>query len=440
VTGTVETGRTLEHVFPNGKVFDGGPEWLRQIREGASQRFATVGYPTTRMEEWKYTNVAPVARTQFRPGEYRLDDSIIATIEKLKAGVDAISLVFVNGKHCRQFSNLESLPGSLKVHSFSEALERDGDRIQRHLTRSFDDMPAFVAFNTASFEDGAFIEVPAGLVLDRPVHLIFISASGGAPSICHPRNLILVGDLAQASLIETYTGSEGDVYFTNAVTDIVAGEGSVVHHSKLQKESSRAFHIASLRFDQSRQSNLTCYSFSFGGALVRNDIGSTLDEGAESVLNGLYVVSGKQHVDHHTVIDHARPHAASRELYKGVLDGHAGAVFNGKVIVRKDAQKTDAKQTNRNLLLSEEASIDTKPELQIYADDVRCTHGATIGQLEESALFYLRSRGIGEREARQILIHAFAHEIIGQIKPDDFRHELERELDVKLRGIRGDES
>jgi Fe-S cluster assembly protein SufD len=440
VTGTVETGRSLEHVLANGKVFDNGPAWLRQLREQASQRFAAVGYPTTRTEEWKYTNVASIVKTQFRTGEYRLDDSLIPAIEKLKAGVEAISLVFVNGKHCRQFSTHETLPGGLIVRGLAEALESDGDRIRRHLARESDEMPAFVAFNTASFEDGAFVEVPAGLVLDRPVHLIFISASTGIPSICHPRNLIIVGDLAQASIIETYAGSEGDVYFTNSVTDLIAGAGSVVHHSKLQKESSRAFHIASLRFNQSRQSSLTCHSFSFGGALSRNDIGSVLEEGAEGVLNGLYVVSGKQHVDHHTVIDHARPHAASRELYKGVLDGHAGAVFNGKVIVRKDAQKTDAKQTNRNLLLSEEASINTKPELQIYADDVRCTHGATIGQLEENSLFYLRSRGIGEREARHILIHAFAHEIIGQIKPDDFREQLERELDTKLRDIRGEVS
>lgn len=433
MTGTIETGQTLGRVFQNGKVLDNGPAWLRQVREQASQRFAAVGYPTTRLEEWKYTNVAPVARTQFLPGEYQISASTTAIIEALTASVHAIPLVFVNGKYCREFSNAEPLPDGLRVNSFSEVLRRDGEHLRRYLTCDLDNTPAFVAFNTASFEDGAFVEVASGAVLHKAVHLIFISASNGIPSISHPRNLILVGSSAQASVIETYAGVEGDVYFTNTVTDLIAGEGSIVKHSKLQKESEEAFHIASLRFDQSRQSNLSSYSFSFGAALARNDISSILSEGAEGILNGLYLASGRQHVDHHTVIDHARAHAASREVYKGVLDGHASAVFNGKVIVRKNAQKTDAKQTNRNLLLSEEASINTKPELQIYADDVRCTHGATIGQLETNALFYLRSRGIPENEARQMLIHAFAHEIIGQVKPDDLRRLLEGELDAKLK-------
>lgn len=438
--GTIETGQTLGRVFPNGKVLDNGPAWLRQIRDQASRRFTAVGYPTPRMEEWKYTNVAPVVKTEFRPSEYQTGASIAAIIAPLIASVHAIPLVFVNGKYCREFSDIGSLPDGLKVKNFSEALQADGDHLQQYLTCGLENAPAFVAFNTASFEDGAFVEVAAGAVLHRPVHLIFISASNGTPSISHPRNLILVGSLAQASIVETYAGVEGDLYFTNAVTDVIAGEGAVINHSKLQKESEKAFHIASLRFEQSRQSNLTSYSFSFGAALARNDITSTLDEGAEGILNGLYLANGKQHVDHHTVIDHARAHAASREIYKGVLAGHASAVFNGKVIVRKDAQKTDAKQTNRNLLLSEEASINTKPELQIYADDVRCTHGATIGQLETNALFYLRSRGIPENEARQMLIRAFAQEIIGQIKPEDFRRLLEGELDAKLKGAAGEMS
>jgi Fe-S cluster assembly protein SufD len=438
VTGTIETGQAPRGVFPNGKVLDSGPAWLRQIREQASQRFTALGYPTTRMEEWKYTNVAPIARAHFRPAEYQLNASTTAIVETLTASVHAIPVVFINGKYCREFSNIGSLPDGLKIKNFSEALQADGDHLQQYLTCGLESAPAFVAFNTASFEDGAFVEVAAGAVLHRPVHLIFISASNGTPSISHPRNLILVGSSAQVLIIETYAGVEGDVYFTNTVTDLIAGEGAVINHSKLQKESEKAFHIASLRFEQSRQSNLSSYSFSFGAALARNDISSTLDERTEGVLNGLYLANGKQHVDHHTVIDHARAHAASREIYKGVLDGHASAVFNGKVIVRKDAQKTDAKQTNRNLLLSEEASINTKPELQIYADDVRCTHGATIGQLETNALFYLRSRGIPENEARQMLIRAFAQEIIGQIKPEDFRRLLEGELDAKLKGATGE--
>jgi Fe-S cluster assembly protein SufD len=433
MTSAVETGRTLDHILPNGKSSADGPAWLREIREQARQRFATLGYPTTRLEEWKYTNTAPIARTQFRAGEYKLTDAVVSLIENLTSAVNASSAVFINGKYCAEFSNSEDLPDGMKVNSLSETLQNGSGPLQRHFARDLDKAPAFAAFNTSSFEDGAFVEVPNGLILDRPVHLIFISASNGAPSVSHPRNLLIIGDLAQVSIIETYAGLEGDVYFTNTVTGIVAGESSAVHHYKVQRESDRAFHIATLEFDQARHSSVTCHSFSFGGALVRNDINMRLATGAEGILNGLYLANDKQHVDNHTLIDHAEPHAASRELYKGILDGHAGAVFNGKVIVRKDAQKTDAKQTNRNLLLSEEAVINTKPELQIYADDVRCTHGATIGQLEENALFYLRSRGIGETEARQILIQAFAEEIIEQVKPDDLREVLENQLIAKLK-------
>ena len=433
MTSAVETGRTLDHLFSNGKNLADSPAWLRQLREQARQRFAATGYPTTRLEEWKYTNVAPLTRTQFRPGEYKLSDATVALIENLTGAVNAIPLVFINGKYCREFSSSEDLPAGMKVNSLTEALQNGSNQLQRYLAQDLEQAPAFTAFNTASFEDGAFVEIPPGLVLEQPVHLVFVSASDGSPSVSHPRNLLVVGDLAQVSIVETYAGVEGDVYFTNTVTRIIAGESSAIHHYKIQRESSRGFHIATLEVDQSRQSSVTCHSFSFGGALVRNDVNLRLATGAEGILNGLYLAGGEQHVDNHTLIDHAEPHAASRELYKGILDGHAGAVFNGKVIVRKDAQKTDAKQTNRNLLLSEEAVINTKPELQIYADDVRCTHGATIGQLEENALFYLRSRGIGEVEARQLLIQAFAQEIISQTKPDDLREDLERQLSAKLK-------
>lgn len=440
MTSAIETGRTAGRTLPDGKVLLNGPAWLLGIREQARERFAGFGYPTTRLEEWKYTNVAPIAKTQFRAGEYRLDNAISGIIENLILGVDAVPVVFVNGKYCRKFSNHHSLPKGIKVASLWEAFEDQGNEIERYLAREPDGATPFVALNTASFEDGAFIQVPDGLVLQKPIHLIFVSASDGAPSVSHPRNLILIGELTEASFIETYAGIEGDVYFTNAVTEVIAGENSTLRYFKVQKESNSAFHIATLRFDQSRKSSVLCESFSFGGALVRNDLNLRLAEGAEGALNGLYLVTGKQHVDNHTAIDHAEPHAASRELYKGILDGRSSAVFNGKVIVRKDAQKTDAKQTNRNLLLSEEAVINTKPELQIYADDVRCTHGATIGQLEENALFYLRSRGIGEKQARQILIHAFAQEIVARVQSNDLRSELEQELDRRLSTAGGEVS
>jgi Fe-S cluster assembly protein SufD len=432
MTGAVETAGTLAQ--PN--VLAAGPVWLREIREQARDRFNALGYPNTRNEEWKYTNVAPIAQMRFQAGEYRIDGEIADLAERLTLGVEAITLVFINGRYSSELSNRhESYQGKIRASGLQEALQNGNHRIQQYLERDRTGSAPFVALNTASIEDGAFVELADGLVLDRPIHLIFLSAVNGAPSACHPRNLILAGAQSQVSIVETYAGLEGEVYFTNSVTDIVVGENSVIKHHKFQKESSRGFHIATLRFEQERNSNVSCYSFSFGGALVRNDINVTLAEGAEGTLDGLYLASGKQHVDNHTTIDHAKPHAASRELYKGILDGRSSAVFNGKVIVRKDAQKTDAKQTNRNLLLSGDAVINTKPELQIYADDVRCTHGATIGQLDENALFYLRSRGIGQNEARQILVHAFAHEIIGRVKLDGLRGELEKELDARLRSI-----
>ena len=433
MTSAVETGRTQDHVVQNGKPVAASPAWLRQMREQARQRFSDLGYPTTRLEEWKYTNVSPIAKAQLRPGEYKLTDSVVSLIENISASVDAIPLVFINGKLCPEFSNSSKLPDGMTVTSLSHALESDGTRIQRLLARNAAETPAFTALNTAGFEDGAFVELPQRLIFEKPVHLIFVSSSYGTPSVSHPRNLLIFGELSQGSIIQTYAGVEGDIYFTNSVTEILSGANSAIHYYKVQRESSSAFHIARLEFDQARQSSVTHHSFSFGGALVRNDVNLRLATGAEGILNGLYLASGKQHVDNHTLIDHAEPHASSRELYKGILDGHAGAVFNGKVIVRKDAQKTDAKQTNRNLLLSEEAVINTKPELQIYADDVRCTHGATIGQLEENALFYLRSRGIGEAAARRLLIQAFAQEIVNQVIPADLRDELERQLSGKLK-------
>jgi len=412
------------------------PVWLRKVREDARRRFATQGYPTTRNEEWKYTNVAPIAKTSFQPGEYNLDGSIIALAARLTASIEAAPVVFINGQYCAELSDSEGLPHGVKAGSLWEAIQQGDADVTKHFGRSAGStQSAFADLNAAGFHDGAFVSVPAGTVLEKPIHLVFLSTAEGAPSVSHPRNLIVIGARSQASLIETYSGSEDDLYFTNAVTEIVAQEDAVLHRHKVQREGIRAFHVANLLVQQARNSTLVCHSLSFGGALVRNDVNVVLSEGAEGTLNGLYVAGGKQHVDNHTTINHAKPHAASHELYKGILNGQSSAVFNGKVIVEKDAQKTDAKQTNRNLLLSGDAVINTKPELQIYADDVRCTHGATIGQLEENALFYLRSRGIGQEEARRILVHAFAREIIDRIKLKDLCAVLEEELDKRLRTV-----
>jgi Fe-S cluster assembly protein SufD len=281
----------------------------------------------------------------------------------------------------------------------------------------------FVALNTAFLGQVTAFQVPRGVVVEQPIEITCEVPDDAEPVAVHPRTLILVGANAQCTIVETFEGQGR--YLTNAVTEILVGEGAVVDHYKIQQESVSAFHFATMQAQVGRSANFSSHSISLGGALARNDAGVVLSEGAEATLNGLYIVNGTQHIDNHTVIDHAKPHGTSHELYKGILDGKAGAVFNGRIIVRKDAQKTDSKQTNKNLVLSDEAVINTKPELQILADDVRCTHGATIGQLDAESLFYLRSRGIGKEAARSLLTYAFAQDIVDRIKVQSLKDSLE---------------
>jgi Fe-S cluster assembly protein SufD len=358
---------------------------IQRLREAGFQRFAELGFPTTHDEEWRFTNVAPIARAAFRVG---------------RAG----RLVKAPGR----LGNLEDALGKLK-HA-------------PHFENN-----AFVALNTAFLDDVTVIEVPRGALLDEPIEITYEAPDRVA---LNPRTLIVVGPAAQCRIVETYRGQGR--YFTNAVTEIVAGEGAVVDHYKVQRESAEAFHVGAHFVAVGRSANFTSHSIALGGALVRNDVVVTLSEGSDATLNGLYIVNGTQHVDNHTAIDHARPHGTSRELYKGILDGKASAVFNGRILVRKDAQKTDSKQTNKNLVLSDEAVIDTKPELQIFADDVRCTHGATIGQLDSEAMFYMQSRGIGKADARSMLTYAFAQDIVDRIRIESLKSTLERILFEKF--------
>jgi len=356
--------------------------WLQQLREAAFQRFAELGFPTTHEEDWRFTNVAPIARATF-------------------------------------------VPRALDLPAWT-------DDAQQHLGKYAPPTP-FVLLNTAFLSNGAFVRVPRGAVLEEPIHLVYNASGDGqddALPYFHPRSVILVGAGAQCTIVETYAGTGR--YFTNAVTEIVAAEGAVVDHYKVQREDTGAFHIATMQAHLGRSANFTSHSISLGGLLVRNDVNATLSEGTDATLNGLYVVNGTQHIDNHLSVDHAKPHGTSHELYKGILDGKAAAVFNGKILVRKDAQKTDAKQTNKNLVLSDEAVIDTKPELQIFADDVRCTHGATIGQLDAESMFYLQSRGIGRQQARSLLTYAFAQDIVDRIKVQSLRDLLERILFEKF--------
>ena len=413
----------------------GGASWLEPIRKAAIDRFGELGFPTTRLEAWKFTNVAAIANTRFEPARYELNAAIEKKLKALPfADLGCSRLVFLNGTYSPELSSLAGLPKGVKAQSLAQALADGVSGLEPHLARYANGQDhAFIALNTALIEDGAFVEIPKGLVLEQPIYLLFVTTDGDRPTVSHPRNLILIGRESQITLIEGHVGLADGVYFTNAVTEVVAGENATVNYCRLQQESERAYHVATLQVQQERSSNVTTHSISFGAALARQDVNTVLaGEGAECLLNGLYVVNGRQHIDNYTTIDHAKPHANSREVYKGVLDGKSAGVFHGRIIVRKDAQKTDAKQSNRNLLLSDEATINTKPQLEIYADDVKCTHGATIGQIDQEAIFYLRSRGIGREEARSMLTYAFANEIINQIKYEPMRSRLTAALFARL--------
>ncbi len=359
--------------------------WMQELREAAFQRFAEFGFPTTHDEEWRFTNVAPIARAQFTHA--------------------TLAPVLVDAPDDAESGLAEQYLG--KLASFREH--------------------AFIALNTAFLKDLVVIHVPRGAVIEKPIRIDYTATYGAHAA---PRALIVVGADAHCTIVESYSGRGR--YFTNAVTEIVAGAGAVVDHYKIQREDASAFHVATLAAQLGRSTNFSTHSISLGGALVRNDVNVVLSEGTEATVNGLYIVNGTQHVDNHTSIDHAKPHGTSHELYKGILDDKSSAVFNGRIIVRKDAQKTDSKQTNKNLVLSDDAVIDTKPELQILADDVRCTNGATIGQLDAESLFYLQSRGIGKQQARSLLTYAFAQDIIDRIQVPDLRAQLEKFLFEKF--------
>jgi Fe-S cluster assembly protein SufD len=417
------------------------PAWVPGLRRSAIESFAELGFPTTHDEDWKYTNVAPLAALPLARAHAKLTAEIREKIERLPlANFDCSRLTFFNGRYVPELSKLREVPQGLKAGSLASALKNHGPLLERHLGRYAEaGIHSFVALNTAFFEDGAFIELPKGAVLQKPLHILQVSDGGGRTTVSHPRNLILAGDTSQATIIETFFSLTEDATFTNAVVEIVAGEGSLVDYYKVQQESDEAFHYARIQVQQARSSSVTTHSIQFGGALTREEVQTVLaGEGAESLLHGLYVLTGRQHVDNHTTIDHAKAHCSSREVYKGVLDGKSQGVFNGKIIVRPDAQKTDSKQSNKNLLLSEDAIINTKPQLEIFADDVKCTHGATVGQINAEAVFYLRSRGIGADEAKSLLTYAFANDVMERIKFQPLRERLADRLFARLARRIGD--
>ena len=390
---------------------------LDQMRQGAAEQFRELGWPTSRQEQWKYTSLAPVQRVGWEsaPEGIEADPG-----DRSFAGEAAAELVFVNGRLDRRLSKFADTPG-LRIRVLSEAIE--GGLILPPINGSWSAAHPLDALNLANFTGGALIEVTARSVIEGFVHLLFLSEGDGIWS--HPRNRIVVGAGAEIAVLETYAGRGR--YFTNAVTEVVAAEGAVVEHTRIECESNEAFHISLLQIEQERSSNVVQRSFLFGGALVRNEISASLaGDGASLVLDGLFLGDGPRHIDNHTVIDHRSAHCDSSELYKGILDGTSRGIFDGRIIVRPDAFKTNSRQTNRNLILSESAIVDSKPMLEILNDDVKCSHGSTIGQIDEEAVFYLRSRGIDEKEARSLVVYAFASEIVDRVKSDVVRESLRK--------------
>jgi len=409
-----------------------GPGRLGTMRREAISSFAAQGFPTRRMEDWRATNVAPIANTDFQLSS-QADNVVAADLESFSYA-EGIELTLVNGRLVPELSRLDAIPEGVTICSLAAAMERSPELVDRWLGRLADPgKNPFVALNTAFFEDGVVIHVPRGTIVESPVNVLFVGRPQDEPVASFPRLLVIAEEASQLRLVEQYVTVGDGAYLSCAVTEIVAGEAAVIDHYKLERESRAAMHMATLQILQERASNFSSHSISWGGGLVRNDVNSVLaGEGCEGILNGLYLVEGTQHVDNHMRVEHKAAHCDSHELYKGILEGHARAVFNGRIYVHPGAQKTDAKQTNRNLLLSPNALCYSNPQLEIFADDVKCTHGSTVGQLDETAMFYLRSRGIGEKAAQSLLTYAFAADVVERIRLPEVRRDLEEFLFRRL--------
>jgi Fe-S cluster assembly protein SufD len=415
-----------------------GPEWLEPVRRTAMERFARTGFPAARDEEWRFTPIGPIVQGSWRPAGSAGVLSSADLAPFIFGHADWTTLVFVNGTYSEGLSATGSPPAGMRVGSLGAALRADDASLRAHLTRHapIEGSP-FTALNTAFLSDGALVQVGAGVELAAPVHLLFVTTAEAAGSVAHPRNLIVVERGARVSIVESYvTLAPGQGYWTNPVTEVAVAAGAWVEHTRIQRESEQAYHVGLTHVDQQRDSHYRSFSLAMGGALARHNLHVRLnDENVETLMYGLYVTRGDQVVDNHTAIYHDQPNCRSWEVYKGILDGRSRAVFNGKVFVTPEAQKTDAKQTNRNLLLSEGSRVDTKPQLEIFADDVKCTHGATVGRLDEVARFYARSRGIPAAAAERLLIYAFAAEVVEEVTLAPVREELDRLVLERLGGL-----
>lgn len=410
---------------------DGEPGWLRALRKSGLARFQALGLPTPKLEAWKYTNLRPLEKAGFAPGAAADQTVSIDWVPTLvKDRPPKHRLVFVNGRLRPDYSGLGDLPAGVTLQPLATALAHDPGLIEGHLGRiaraeeqAMDQ--AMLALNSAFMEDGFVLKVGAGVALREPIEAVFIGGLGDRPLAYHPRNLILLDDNSQATLIECHVGLGQGSYLSNGATEVRVGQGAILRHVKVQAEAESGFHLNTTHVEVARDATYDAFGLSAGGQLARNEIAVRLNgTGAHCQLGGAYMVRGEQHCDNTTVIEHIAPQASSREVFKGVLDDKARAVFQGRIVVHRDAQQTDGHQLSKALLLSDGAEIDAKPELEIYADDVKCSHGATAGELDHDALFYLRARGIPEPAGRRLLIQAFLAEALEEIRAEEVRAAL----------------
>lgn len=409
---------------------------MHAVRRQALSDFAASEFPTTRDEEWKYTNVSPILKHRFSPVLQPGSTSVTAQAVEpfLLHTLDCHVVVFVNGHYEPALSRNAELPDAVEIGSLSAALKEKPDLVEKYLGKcARHETDAFMALNTAFAREGGFVFVPDNTIVDKPIHLLHVAAETAGEFVVYPRHLLLAGANSRVTVVESYESLSNHRYFTNVVSEVITRENAVIDHYKLQNESERAYHISTMDVQMQGRSRFVSNIISLGGALVRNNVDVTLDgESIEASVNGAYLVTDDQHVDNRTVMDHAKPNCVSNQLFKGILGGKSRGIFNGKVIVRKNAQKTNAYQTNNNVLLSDLATVDTKPQLEIFADDVKCSHGATVGQLDEEAMFYLRSRGIGEFNARSILLKAFVNDFIEFASDEALKARLEKMLMERL--------
>jgi Fe-S cluster assembly protein SufD len=402
--------------------------WLQGLRQSAADRFASAGFPSNRDEDWRFVDLAPLLGASFHAAPADVSEVRLEDLAPYLYAIPGVStLVFVNGRYAPGLSTVAELPAGVTVRNLAGALATDSALLDQHLGKyAKAEQDGFTALNTAYVRDGLFVHVARGVDAGAPIHAVFVSDGRADGAVTYPRNFILVENGGRAAVIESYVGLGQETYFTNAVTESVVGDGAHFEHTKIQRESEQAFHVGTTHIRQGRDSRGFSHSVSFGAALCRNNLDVNLDgPGIESQMLGLYMGRGRQEVDNHTSLLHAHPNCSTREVYKGILDDRSHGIFNGKIYVTPEAQKTDAKQTNRALLLSDTARIDTKPQLEIFADDVKCTHGATIGNLDQASAFYLKSRGIGGELGRKILIYAFAAEVLEELPYEPIRRALE---------------